>query len=65
MTTQEGSSWKFSKAFWTANLVELLERAAWYGVFIAITLYLSRILGFSDIEAGVVSGVFSAMIWTS
>ncbi len=63
MTTQEGTSWKFSKAFWTANAVELLERAAWYGVFIAITLYLSRILGFSDIEAGVVSGVFSAGLY--
>ncbi len=59
----EGSTWRFSRAFWTANGVELLERAAWYGVFIAITLYLSRILGFSDIEAGVVSGVFSAGLY--
>jgi dipeptide/tripeptide permease len=50
----------FSRAFWTANAVELLERAAWYGVFVAITLYLSRILGFSDVEAATVSGVFSA-----
>ena len=39
-STREG----FSPAFWTANVVELLERAAWYGVFVAITLYLSRIL---------------------
>jgi dipeptide/tripeptide permease len=59
----EGSTWRFSRAFWTANGVELLERAAWYGVFIAITLYLSRILGFTDIEAGVVSGVFSAGLY--
>ena len=50
----------FSPAFWTANVVELLERAAWYGVFVAITLYLSRILAYSDIEAAAVSGVFSA-----
>ncbi len=49
----------FSRAFWTANFVELLERGAYYGVFIVITLYLSRILGFSDIEAGIISGVFS------
>ena len=54
---------KFSKTFWTANAVELLERAAWYGVFVAITLYLSRILGFSDIEAAAVSGVFSAGLY--
>jgi dipeptide/tripeptide permease len=49
----------FTRAFWTANIVELLERAAYYGVFIVITLYLSRILGFTDIEAGLISGVFS------
>ncbi len=49
----------FSRAFWTANVVELLERGAYYGVFIVITLYLSRILGFSDMEAGVISGLFS------
>lgn len=54
---------QFSRAFWTANAVELLERAAWYGVFIAITLYLSRILGYSDIEAASVSGVFSAGLY--
>ncbi len=53
----------FSRAFWTANVVELCERAAWYGVFIAITLYLTRILGFSDIEAGMVSGVLSAGLY--
>ncbi|MCR9159518.1 MAG: MFS transporter [Nannocystaceae bacterium] len=53
----------FSRAFWVANVVELLERAAWYGVFVAITLYLSRILAFSDIEAATVSGVFSAGLY--
>jgi len=53
----------FTPAFWTANVVELLERAAWYGVFVAITLYLSRILGYSDIEAATVSGVFSAGLY--
>ncbi len=34
----------FPRTFWIANSVELLERAAYYGVFIVITLYLSRIL---------------------
>lgn len=53
----------FTRAFWTANIVELLERAAYYGVFIVITLYLSRILGFTDIEAGVISGVFSGGLY--
>ncbi len=57
------TTWRFSNAFWVANGVELLERAAWYGVFVAITLYLSRILAFSDIQAGLVSGVFSAGLY--
>ncbi len=54
---------KFSKAFWIANTVELLERAAYYGVFIVITLYLSRILAFSDIEAAMIAGFFSAGLY--
>jgi dipeptide/tripeptide permease len=55
-TSHQG--WKFSKAFWVANSVELLERAAYYGVFIVITLYLSRILGFSDVQGATIAGVF-------
>jgi dipeptide/tripeptide permease len=53
----------FSRAFWTANIVELLERGAYYGVFIVITLYLSKILGFSDIEAAMISGIFSGGLY--
>ena len=53
----------FTRAFWTANIVELLERGAYYGVFIVITLYLSRILGFSDVEAGLISGIFSGGLY--
>ena len=54
---------KFSKAFWVANSVELLERLAYYAVFIVITLYLSNVWGFTDIEAGIISGVFSASLY--
>jgi len=54
---------KYSKAFWIANFVELLERGAYYGVFIAITLYLSRILAFSDVEAAFIAGTFSAGLY--
>ena len=50
-------------AFWVANSVELLERLAYYAVFIVITLYLSNVWGFSDIEAGIISGIFSAMLY--
>lgn len=54
---------KFSKAFWVANSVELLERLAYYAVFIVLTIYLSNVWGFSDIEAGFISGVFSALLY--
>jgi dipeptide/tripeptide permease len=53
----------FTRAFWTANIVELLERGAYYGVFIVITLYLSRILGFTDVEAALISGLFSGGLY--
>lgn len=58
-----GATIKYTKAFWTANIVELLERLAYYAVFIVITLYLSNVWGFSDIEAGVVAGVFAASLY--
>lgn len=54
---------KFSKAFWVANSVELLERLAYYAVFIVLTIYLSNIWGFSDVESGIISGVFSALLY--
>lgn len=54
---------KFSKAFWVANSVELLERLAYYAVFISLTLYLSNIWSFNDIQAGVIAGCFSALLY--
>lgn len=54
---------KFSRAFWVANSVELLERLAYYAVFIVLTIYLSNIWGFSDAEAAIISGVFSALLY--
>lgn len=53
----------FSQAFWVANSVELLERLAYYAVFIVLTIYLSNVWGFSDTEAGIISGVFSAFLY--
>lgn len=54
---------KFSRAFWVANTVELLERLAYYAIFISLTLYLSSIWGFNDIEAGIIAGCFSALLY--
>jgi dipeptide/tripeptide permease len=54
------ATWRFPRTFWTANVVELFERSAYYAVFIAITLYLTRVVGFNDIWAAWIGGAFSA-----
>lgn len=53
----------FEKTFWTANGVELLERAAYYGTFIALVIFLTNVVGYSDIESGWIGGLFSALIY--
>ncbi|MDR0972691.1 MAG: MFS transporter, partial [Prevotellaceae bacterium] len=54
---------RFTRAFWVSNTVELFERMAYYAIFIVITLYLSNILGFSDVEASLISGLFSGGLY--
>lgn len=56
-------SWKFPKEFWLVNVMELCERAAYYGFFIVLTLYLTDIVGFTDKETGIVAGVFFALLY--
>jgi dipeptide/tripeptide permease len=56
--TTEKLSWKFPKEFWLANTMELFERAAYYGFFVVLTLFLTDIIGFTDIETGIIAGWF-------
>lgn len=56
-------SWKFPGTFWTANFAELFERAAFYGMFIALVVYLTDRVGFTDVEAGIIAGLFSAFLY--
>lgn len=58
-----GRKWNFPFSFWISNLVELFERSAYYAVFIAITLYLTRVVGYSDIWAAWIGGIFSAGLY--
>lgn len=53
----------FEKTFWTANSVELFERAAYYGTFIALVVFLTNVVGYSDIESGWIGGIFAALIY--
>jgi len=62
-TTTHTAAWNFPRAFWTANAVELFERAAYYAVFIAITLYLTKVVGYNDIWAAWIGGVFSGGLY--
>ncbi len=56
-------AWEFPGAFWIANGAELFERAAYYGTFIALALYLSDVVGFTDVEAGWIGAGFAALIY--
>lgn len=62
-TDKSKLTWKFPKEFWFANFMELCERAAYYGFFIVLTLYLTNIVGFDDKETGIVAGVFFALLY--
>jgi dipeptide/tripeptide permease len=53
----------FGKTFWTANGVELFERAAYYGTFIALVIFLTNVVGYSDIESGWIGGLFASLIY--
>lgn len=54
---------KFPRAFWVANFMELLERAAFYSFYIVITLYLTDLVGFTDAETGIVAAIFVSLLY--
>ena len=49
---------KFPPTFYYANAIELFERMAHYGFYIGLALYLSTVVGMSDIEVGMTLGNF-------
>lgn len=61
--TKTDLSWKFPRVFWVANLIELFERAAYYGMFIALSLYLTNEVKFTDVEAGWVAAFFAGFLY--
>lgn len=60
---EEKLGWRFPRTFWIANTAELFERAAFYGMFIALVVYLTRNVGFSDIAAANVAACFSSVLY--
>ncbi len=59
---------RFPKAFWVANVMELFERWAWYGMFAVLALYLTKstdegALGFTQTEKGDIMGPITAILY--
>ncbi len=53
----------FESAFWVANISELFERIAFYGVQAVLAIYLHESLKFKQGEAGDLIGYFSGVVW--
>lgn len=47
----------FPKVFWTANFIEILERFAYYGIYMSFGIYLQQ-LGYSKGDLGIIQSIF-------
>ena len=59
---------KYNKTFWASNVIELFERWAWYGFYLAFPLFLvnsadTGALGFSQIQKGAIMGTGSMLLY--
>jgi proton-dependent oligopeptide transporter, POT family len=53
----------FKSSFWVANIMELFERLAYYGQQIVFMIYMRNKLGFTESEAGQLSGIFGGFLY--
>jgi dipeptide/tripeptide permease len=53
----------FHPTFWVANGMELFERLAYYGQQIVFMIYLRNKIGFTESQAGQLSGIFGGLIY--
>ena len=59
---------KYNSTFWASNIIELFERWAWYGFYMAFALYLvnskdTGALGLSQAQKGMIMGTGSMMLY--
>lgn len=54
---QTGERSPFPGVYWVANLIEVLERFAYYGIYIPFGIYMTS-LGFSELQLGIVQSLF-------
>jgi dipeptide/tripeptide permease len=50
----------FPKVFWVANSIEVLERFAYYGIYMGFGIYLQQ-LGYSKGDLGIIQSIFLAL----
>ena len=65
---KNNNNWRFSKAFYVANTMEIFERLAWYGFFALSSLYMSTPkseggVGFTDMERGALQGIIPFFLY--
>jgi dipeptide/tripeptide permease len=59
---------KYNNTFWASNIIELFERWAWYGFYLAFALYLvnskdTGALGLTQAEKGIIMGTGSMLLY--
>jgi proton-dependent oligopeptide transporter, POT family len=59
---------RYNKTFWASNVIELFERWAWYGFYMAFALYLvnskdTGALGLSQAQKGIIMGTGSMLLY--
>ncbi|MCW0481630.1 MFS transporter [Gaoshiqia sediminis] len=59
---------KYPATFWASNVIELFERWAWYGFYMAFALFLvnskdTGALGFTQAQKGVIMGTGSMLLY--
>jgi POT family proton-dependent oligopeptide transporter len=53
----------FAPAFWVANISEIFERLAYYGVFASLANYLHESLRIPTQQTGALTGLFGGAVW--
>lgn len=56
MNAVEAEPQKFPRTFYFANAIELLERLAFYGFYIGLSLYLTNVVHMTDVQVGFLLG---------
>jgi dipeptide/tripeptide permease len=54
---------RFPRTFWIANVIELLERIAYYGMNIVLAIYLARRVGYDTATAVTITGLFISSLY--